>query len=186
MADLASPRHVRYMQQTVDAFLQFDERTVVRQIADLASDSTFHRVLVHDLIPRIVLCLFHTERELLAGLVDTEDNNLDLVTYLQQFVRMVDPFRPRHLADVNETFDTWFEFDEHSIAHHVDNGTGVLLIDVIPFVHGIPRIGALLLQAERDFLLFAIDIQDHCLDLLIDLHHFGRMSDALPAHVGNV
>ncbi len=56
----------------------------------------------------------------------------------------------------------------------------VLLLDVVP------RVGLLLLQAQGDLLLLAVDVQDHDFDFLVDRDHFGRMADPLPAHVGDV
>ncbi len=43
-----------------------------------------------------------------------------------------------------------------------------------------------MLQAEGDLFLFVVDVQDHHLDLVVDLDHFGRVIDAAPAHVGDV
>ena len=38
MADLAGPRHIGDVQQAVDPFFEFDERTVVGEVANLAFD----------------------------------------------------------------------------------------------------------------------------------------------------
>jgi hypothetical protein len=50
----------------------------------------------------------------------------------------------------------------------------------------LPRIGELLLQAEAHAFLFAVDVQHHHVDVLADLENFRRMTDAAPAHVGDV
>ncbi len=186
MTDLASPRHVADVQQAVDALLQFDERTVVGEIANLAGDHSTFWVLVHDRIPRIGHSLLDTERQLLAGWIDTENLDIDLVADLNQFVRMIDAASPGHFADVDQTFDARFELDEGTVAHHIhdfaldDRAHWVLLFDVVPGV------ALLLLQTESDLLLFAIDLQNLDFDLLIDRNHFGRMADTFPAHVGDV
>ena len=50
----------------------------------------------------------------------------------------------------------------------------------------VPRIGELLLEAEADAFLFAVDIENDDVDVLADLEDFGRMTDAAPAHVGDM
>jgi hypothetical protein len=34
---------------------------------------------------------------------------------------MIDAASPGHFADVNQAFDAWFQLDERTVAHHVDN-----------------------------------------------------------------
>ena len=58
--------------------------------------------------------------------------------------------------------------------------TGIFRFDVVP------RVGHLLLEAEADALLFLVHVEHHHVNFLADLQHFRRMSDAAPAHVGDV
>ena len=51
------------------------------------------------------------------------------------------------------------------------------------FSHGLAQ---LLLEAQADAFLFAIDVQHHHVNVLADLENFRRMPDAAPAHVGDV
>ena len=51
------------------------------------------------------------------------------------------------------------------------------------FCHGIR---AELLDAERNALALAVELEDADVDLVADLDDFGRMLDALPRHVGDV
>ena len=66
MADLAGPRHVADVQQAVDPLFEFDECTVVGEVANLAFDDRIDRVLLGDAGPGILLGLLHAERKLLA------------------------------------------------------------------------------------------------------------------------
>ena len=93
----------------------------------------------------------------------------------------------RHFADVDEPFDPLFQLDEGSVAHHVDDRALDDRADGI-FVGSTDSqgLGVLLLQAQGDLFLFAIDVQDHHFDFLVDGHHLRRMADAAPAHVGDV
>src|SRR3954469_7967054 len=186
MADLAGPAHVAHVQQAVDPFLDLDERAVVRQIANAAFHQRADWVAVGDLVPRVRLRLLHAERDLLLVLVDIEDLNLDLLVDVHELAGMVDPLRPRHLADVHQPFDAVFELYERTVAHHVDHGAlhhgadRVLRDDLVPWAR------ALLLQAQGDLFLLVVDVQDHDFDLVVDLHHLGGVIDAAPAHVGDV
>ena len=51
------------------------------------------------------------------------------------------------------------------------------------FSHGLAR---LLLEAQRDLLAVLVDVQDHDLDLVVDLDHVAGVVDPAPAHVGDV
>ena len=51
------------------------------------------------------------------------------------------------------------------------------------FSHGLAR---LLLEAQRDLLAVLVDVQDHDLDLVVDLEHVAGVVDPAPAHVGDV
>ena len=51
------------------------------------------------------------------------------------------------------------------------------------FSHGL---GALLLEPQGDLLAILVDVQDHDLDLVVDLEHVAGVIDPAPAHVGDV
>ncbi len=123
---------------------------------------------------------------MLALAIDVEYCNFDFVANVDHFVGMIDPFDPRHLADVNKTFDARFEFHERTISHDIDNFALVLgalrvtLFDVVPWIR------FHLLDTQRDFFFFAIDIQNLDVDFLIDRNHFRWMRNSLMRHVGDV
>ena len=51
----------------------------------------------------------------------------------------------------------------------------------------VPRVRLGLLHAQRDFLLLLVDVEDHDLDLVVDVHQLARMVDALgPGHLADV
>ena len=94
MADLASPRHVRNVQQAIDAFFQFDERTVVGKVANLSGDLFAGWVLLFDFVPRVLLSLLHAQRHLLARFVDAKNADIDLIANVDQFAWMVNTLDP--------------------------------------------------------------------------------------------
>ncbi len=84
--------------------LQLDERTVVGDVRDGALDLLAIRILGRDAIPRIGLELLHAERDAVGFLVDADDLNLDRLTDVQDFRRMVDA-APCHVGDVQQAVD---------------------------------------------------------------------------------
>ena len=58
--------------------------------------------------------------------------------------------------------------------------TGYFFVDVFPGA------GGLLLEAQGDLLAVLVDVQDHHLDLVVDLEHVAGVVDPAPAHVGDV
>ena len=143
-------------------------------------------VFLLGLIPRIGFELAQAEGDLLLLAVDAEHLGFDFLVLLEHIGRFGDALGPGEFGDVHEAFDTGFEFDKRAVGHQVDDlafdagADGVLLLDAVP------RIGELLLEAEADAFLFAVDVEHHDVDVLADLEDFGRMADAAPAHVGDV
>ena len=186
MADLAGPAHVGDVQQAVDALFDLDEGAVVGEVADGPLDHRARRVLAGDLVPGVDLGLLHAQGDFLLVLVDPQDDDLDLVADVDQLAGVVDPLGPAHLGDVDQALDALLELDEGAVAHDVDDlardagADRVLRLDVLP------RAGRLLLEAERDLLAVLVDVQDHDLDLVVDLDHVAGMVDPAPAHVGDV
>src|SRR6185437_11412682 len=186
VADLAGPAHVGDMEQAVDALFDLDEGAIVGQVADRPLDHGTGRVLAGHLVPGVGLRLLHAQRDLLLVPVDAEDDDLDLVADLDELAGVVDALGPAHLGDVDEPFDALLELDEGSVAHHVDDLAGDAGADGVLVGDILPGAGALLLQAQRDLLAVLVDVQDHDLDLVVDLDHVTGVVDPPPAHVGDV
>src|SRR5439155_14772382 len=100
--------------------------------------------------------------------------------------RLADAFRPGNLGAMHQAFDARLSFHERAVRHEIDDpafdprANRIFGFDVVPWI------GQLLLESEADALLFAIDVEHDHVDLLADLEDLRRMSDAAPAHVGNV
>ena len=186
MVDLAGPRHVGDVHHTVDALFEFDEGAVGGHVAHLAANTSAHRVVVANHIPRVRLELAEAERDLLLVFLDTEDNRVQLLTDLEQLGGLGDAFGPGHLGDVHEAFDAGFDFDEGTVRHEVDDFAVNLGADGELAVDLVPRVFRGLLEAEGNALFVAVHFDDHDLDLFALLHHFARVRDAAPAHIGDV
>ena len=64
--DALAPRHLRYVDQSLDAWLELDERAVVGQADDLAAHARADWVTLDDVRPRVVLELLVAERDALG------------------------------------------------------------------------------------------------------------------------
>src|SRR5581483_3557430 len=186
MIDLARPGNVRDVDHAVQTFLQFDESAIAGKIANLAFDFRARRVLLHGFVPRIGFELADAEGDFLLLAVDAEHDGFDFLVRLEDIGRFGDALGPGKFGDVDEAFDTGLEFHERAVGNEVDDlaldfgADGILGFDVVP------RIGELLLEAEADAFLFFIDIENHDVDVLADLEDFRGVTDAAPAHIGDV
>src|SRR5208282_5304586 len=186
MTDLARPAHVGDVQQSVDPFLDLDEGTVVGEVADRALDHGAGRVLAGHLVPGVDLGLLHAQGDFLLVLVDAKDHDFDLVANVDQLAGVVDPLGPAHLRDVDQALDTLLELDKGPVAHDVDHLADDAGAHRVLVGHILPGTGALLLEPQRDLFPVLVDVQDHDLDLVVDLEHVAGMVDTAPAHVGDM
>jgi hypothetical protein len=87
----------------------------------------------------------------LAGLVNAEHGNGNLVTDVHQLAGVIDSFHPGHFADVNQSFDSRFEFDERTVIHHVDDFAGMCRADRVFGFHIVPWVGKQLFETPTRF-----------------------------------
>ena len=124
MPDLAGPGHVTDVQQAIDTFLEFDESTVIGEVADNPCNSCARRKFRGDIVPGIRRGLLHAEGNFFLVLIDSEDNHFHFVTDVDQFSGMINSLGPGHLADVYEALDAILEFHKSAIGHHIDDFAG--------------------------------------------------------------
>src|SRR5262249_14950505 len=78
------------------------------------------------------------------------------------------------------------DLDERAERDHLRH----LAVDHVAFLvrleHLLPRIGLRLLEAERDALALAVDVEHLDVDRLADLEHLGRVVDVRPRKLGDV
>src|SRR5664280_2160811 len=186
MVDFARPGDVRDVDHSIQPFLQFDEGAVAGEVANLSFDLDTGRIFFLGLVPRIGFELADAERNLLFFAVDAEHDSFNGLIGLEHVGGFGDAFGPGKLGDVDETFDTGFELHKCAIGHQVDDLAADLGADGVLGFDLVPGVGHFLFQAQADAFLFAIDVQDHDVDVLADLEHFGWMADAAPAHIGDM
>src|SRR5947209_3018211 len=110
---LLGPRHLRDMNETLDAGLELHERAVIGDVGDPALESRADRILRFDALPRVFLQLLHAERDAVSLVVDLDDLDLHLLADIEHFGRMVDA-APGDVGDVQQAVDA-AEIDEGAI-----------------------------------------------------------------------
>ena len=87
---------------------------------------------------------------------------------------------------MNQAFDALFNFHEAAVVGDIRDLAEQARVGGVAPRDVLPGVGAQLLETERDALALAVELEDPHVDLFADLHHLGRMLDALPGHVGDV
>ena len=118
--------------------------------------------------------------------VESENDDFNFFTLREQFRRVVDTAGPGHFGDVNEAFDAVLKLHECAIRHNVDHVAFDLIANGVALFNAVPWGQALLLDTKGNALAFAIDAQDHDLELVANGNHLGGVLQAAPRHIGDV
>jgi len=170
----------------VDALFDADENAVVGDAAHLARDLVARLVLFGEDGPGIGLELLETEADSLALRIDLENLALQLLADLENLARVLDLLRPRHLADVHQTFDARLELDERPVVGDRLNLAAHLLARRKRLFGVAPGIFLGLLEPQRDAFGLRVVLENPYGHFVSDLEELGRMIDPAPAHVGDV
>src|SRR5262245_38939944 len=113
----------RYMAEAFDSLIQLNENSKRRVADDSAANQVSHVMVREELLPDVRLQLLDSERQPMVVTVDVQNHSFDALTLLQNFGRMFDTPR-RDVGDVNETVDSFLNFDERTEIRQVSNSTG--------------------------------------------------------------
>src|SRR4051812_45666272 len=180
------PAHIAHVDQSVDTIFDLDERAELGEVADFAFNRRANGILVVQLLPRIGRKLLHAERYTTLARIHAQDDRLDLVANVDQLRGMFHALRPRHLAHVDQAFDSLFQFYERTVIGGRDHASFYVRADGIAIDGVEPRVRRELLEAQRDALLLVVVLQNFYLDLIANMHEVARMRQASPAHVRDV
>src|SRR5579872_4575817 len=108
-----------------------------------ARDWPFHRCTYHNTLrnldPWIAKCLFQSKGNAPLRGVDAEDDDLDGFPGLHDITGLSDfTLCPRHLRNVNQTFDTGLKFDERAKIHQPGNCAADTVADFILLRNRVP------------------------------------------------
>src|SRR5581483_770840 len=180
------PVQVGEVDHAVDIAIETEEQTELGLVLDLAFDDRTRRMLLDENLPRIAHGLLEAERDAALDRIDFEHLHFHLLRGGDDLAGVHVLLGPRHLGDVNETFDARLELDEGAVVGDVGDAAFEAGADRILRFDALPRIVEQLLHAERDAVRLVIDLDDLHLHLLTDIEHFGRVIDAPPGNVGDV
>ena len=93
---------------------------------------------------------------------------------------------PAHFGNVNQSFNTVFEFDECAVIGDVGNFTLVGFTDFELVGNSLPRVILELFHAQRNTLVVFIELNNLNFNGLTDGQNFARVINAFPRNVGNV
>jgi len=119
---LVGPVHFRDVHQAFDALLDFNERTVVGQVGDLAEQAGALRVATRQTGPRIVAQLLHAQRNAVLFLIVLQDLGGDFLADGQDF-RRVTHTTPCQVGDVQQAVDA-AQVDERTVVGDVLDDAG--------------------------------------------------------------
>ena len=116
---------LRNVQQAFQAVFQADENAEIGQLGDGAGDDLAGLVLARDVgRPRIFLELLEPQGDAAAALIDRQHLALDGLALFDHFAGMADLAGPRHVADVQQAVDPFFDLDEGTVIGQVADGAG--------------------------------------------------------------
>src|SRR3982751_5171586 len=118
---LVGPVHFGNVHQPFDALLDFNERAVVGEIADLAEEPDTLRVTARQPHPRVFAELLHPERYPILLLVEFKYLRLDFIADCKNFGRVLDT-TPRQIGDLQQAVDA-AEIDESAVVSDVLDDT---------------------------------------------------------------
>ena len=174
------------MNQSVDAARQTDENTEIGDRLDLSADLVAAVVILCELLPRIGLALLDAQADSAALLVDVEHHHFNFLADVHHLGRIDVLVGPIHFRHVHQAFHALLDFDEATIVGNVGDLAEQTRVGWIAARDVLPRIGAELLQSERNALAFAVEFQNTYVNFFTDFHDLGGVLDALPSHVGDV
>lgn len=118
---MLAPAHFAYVDKTFYTGSDFNECTVVGHNDNFTLYFVANLELSIESIPRMRSELLQTEGDTLLLFIEVENNNVQFLIELNDFVRIVYA-APRKVGDVDETVNT-AEVDEYTVRSDVLNGT---------------------------------------------------------------
>src|SRR5690606_24559159 len=159
---LVGPVHFGDVHQAFDAGFNFDKRTVIGKVGNLAEQAGALRVATGQADPWVFAQLLDAQRDTAFLLVELENLGFDFLTHLKHFGWVTDT-APCHIGDVQQTIDTT-QVDERAVVGDVLDHT----LDHCAFVQGFEQLFALFAHAglehgtaeQHNVVTLAIELDD--------------------------
>ncbi len=137
--------------------------------------------------PGVGLQLLDAQREAAVIGVDAEDDSLHHLSFFEDLGGMLDAFDPRHVGDVDQAVDAFFDFDEGAEIGEFAQAAFDDRADAVAVLDGGPGIGFQLFDAERYAFLARFYFENYDFDAIANLDDFGGVFEAArPGHLGNM
>ena len=186
MVYAAGPRHVRNVNQTVDTRHDFDEGSKICEVSNRSLDGRSDAVGLRHLLPRIGLGGTQRQRQTPLIRIYFGDDDSDLFIDFQDRPRVFDFLCPRHFADVNQAFHSFFEDDKCAVVDDAHDLTVNAFTHRVFFGHQNPWVLESLLITKRNAFPFAVKAEYDHIDLVTDLEVLGWVAHTAPGDVGYV
>ena len=109
--------------------------------------------------PGIAKRLLQSKRDASFASADRKDNRVHRVAGFENVAGLANFLQPRHLRNVDEAFDSWFQFDECSKVHETRDRAGDSLANFKFLRCGIPWLRLKLFEAKRNAAILRVDLQ---------------------------
>src|SRR6185436_9173697 len=110
---LVGPVHFGHVDQAFDALLDFDERTVIGKVGNLAEQAGTGRIAARQTDPGIFPELFQPQRHAVLFLIELEDLGGDFIADIENLGGMLDA-APRQIGDMKQPVDA-AQIDERAV-----------------------------------------------------------------------
>ena len=118
-------------------------------------------------------------------MIDSDDLSLYFFAYFKRGSGIFKPF-VRDLRNVNETVDSFFEFDKRAERNDSYDFALYNVADLIFTGNEIPGLGLKLFISQRNFLGFFVAFKNFEFVFFADFENVGRSVAARPGQIGNV
>ena len=174
------------MDQAVNAVFNTNKHPKFGDVLDIALKNGAFRIFFSHQFPRIGTNLLHAEADALFLAIHTQNDHFYFITHVNHLRGMTELARPAHLRDVHQAFHAGLKFHKGAVVDKIGDLALTFHAFRIAFRDVLPGIGHKLLQTKRNFIVFPIKGKHLEGQLLPHGDHLARMTNALPAHIGDV
>ena len=161
---------------------------IPKSVMDLmvAEHSVAFVVVGRELFPWVRLTLLDAQRDPTTLFVYIQNHDFNFIANEHNFGRVNVLVGPVHFGNVYQTFDTFLNFNKATVVSNVRDFTHNACAFWVPTSDVDPRVFAELLETQRNAIALPVELQNLYFQFIANVHHLGRMLDALPRHVGDV
>src|SRR6185369_1921141 len=174
------------MDQPVDTVFNLDKSAEIREVSNAPMETAAHLIALVQGLPRIFLNLLHSQANAARLGIDTQDFDFHSVARVNDFARMLHSLGPAHFGNVNQSFDSAFEFNKRAVVSHAGNLAAHARAHRKALFDAGPGIRKQLFVTERNSLAFTIKLQNLDLDAVANMKDLVWILQPTPRHISYV